>query len=165
MDDPAHLAELLERVAAALRQLPANGDWIDAYLSGEILLTDQAAEIVACSAWLCFVASTSRSHAPRALLDEAEIGREPRFWRTPMGGITLKGVGPWGKVPSVICGLLKYTTPPKRNIIARRRWVRCRALKSPGVILFARGALRFNDNGSITVVLRAHRLGRGCSHP
>jgi hypothetical protein len=23
------------------------------------------------SAWLCFVASTSRSHAPRALLDEA----------------------------------------------------------------------------------------------
>src|ERR1017187_7533328 len=40
------------------------------------------------SAWLCFVASTSRSHAPRALLDEA-IDRSASGSETPvavMGG-------------------------------------------------------------------------------
>jgi putative tryptophan/tyrosine transport system substrate-binding protein len=34
-------------------------------------------------AWLCFAPSTSWSYA---LLDEAEIGREPRFQRAPIGG-------------------------------------------------------------------------------
>jgi hypothetical protein len=48
-DDPAQLAEHLEQIAAMVRRLPAASDWIDAYLSGEILLTDQAAEIAATS--------------------------------------------------------------------------------------------------------------------
>jgi hypothetical protein len=48
-DDPAQLAERLEQIAAMVRRLPAASDWIDAYLSGEMLLTDQAVEIAATS--------------------------------------------------------------------------------------------------------------------
>jgi hypothetical protein len=48
-DDPKHLAQRLERIATELRQLPARNDWIDAYLAGEILLTDQAADIAGVS--------------------------------------------------------------------------------------------------------------------
>jgi hypothetical protein len=37
------------------------------------------------------------------------------------------------------------TTPPERNMIARRRWFRCRALKSPGEPRSAQRVPRFND--------------------
>src|SRR6266566_9399052 len=46
-DDP--VAKALDTLAAALRRRPASRTWIDEYLSGEILLTDQAAVLAALS--------------------------------------------------------------------------------------------------------------------
>jgi hypothetical protein len=48
MDDP-DLTRLFDLVKAAWRQRPESRDWIDEYLSGEILLTDEAARIAGVS--------------------------------------------------------------------------------------------------------------------
>ena len=47
-----------------------------------------------------------------------------------------------------------------RNMIAKRRWFRCRALKSPGVFYCAYAALRFNRKAPNPVVSR----GRNDKH-
>jgi hypothetical protein len=47
MDDPVALA--LDAAAAELRRRPEGRHWIDEFFSGEMLLTDQAAEIGATS--------------------------------------------------------------------------------------------------------------------
>jgi len=47
-----------------------------------------------------------------------------------------------------------------RNMIAKRRWFRCRALKSPGVFYCAYAALTFNQKSPNPVVSR----GRNDKH-
>jgi hypothetical protein len=48
-DDPVHLAERLDQVAAELRQLPQCGDWVSAFASGDAVGTDFAAYVCDCS--------------------------------------------------------------------------------------------------------------------
>jgi hypothetical protein len=48
-DDPRHLAQRLEEIAAELRQRPRVRDWVDAYNDGEAFGSDVAAFICGCS--------------------------------------------------------------------------------------------------------------------
>jgi hypothetical protein len=66
MDDP--VAQALDTLAAALRRRPAGRTWIDEYLSGEILLTDQAAAIAAVSS------ETIRRRCEAAALTSRPLG-------------------------------------------------------------------------------------------
>jgi hypothetical protein len=66
--DPPHLAQLLEQIAAELRQLPESRHWIDDYFSGEMLYTYQAAEIASCSD------ETIRRKCEAAVLTDRRLG-------------------------------------------------------------------------------------------
>jgi hypothetical protein len=67
MDDP-DLTRLLDLVKAAWRKRPESRDWIDEYLSGEILLTDQAADIAGVSS------ETIRRRCESAALTNRPLG-------------------------------------------------------------------------------------------
>src|SRR5882672_8931983 len=69
-DDPNHLAQRLDLIATELRQLPACGDWIDAFASHDAISSDEAALIAGCSA------QTIRRRATEA----AEIGQPIGIW-------------------------------------------------------------------------------------
>src|SRR5258706_16164387 len=64
-NDPDQLAKRIDEIAAELRQLPACGDWIDAFTSHDAISSDEAAFIAGCSA------QTIRRRATEA----AEIGQ------------------------------------------------------------------------------------------
>jgi hypothetical protein len=67
-DDPAHLAERLEQMAAEVRQLPPRGDWVSAFADGEAIGTDEAGYIADLSA------QTIRRRATEAAATDNPLG-------------------------------------------------------------------------------------------